>query len=102
MSYDYFSPDGNASHKHSTHNHIQTEGSTVPIYHEGTLIKTVPVCWDWCNIQGTEYEISDVRYGSIDGVILPEICDIIEAIQEKMGLHSSLTFPAKFHHDSRL
>lgn len=80
-----------------------TEGTTCPIYdHEGELIKNVHICFDWCNVQGTEYEISDVRYGSIDGVILPEICDIIQAIQEKMGLHNSLTFPYKFHHEPKL
>lgn len=78
-----------------------TEGSEVPIYHEGTLIKTVPVCWDWCKTQN-EIEISDVRYGSIDGVLLPEICDIIEAIQERMGLRETLIFPSRFHHEPKI
>lgn len=100
MSYDYFSPDGNATP--SRNNSWTVEGTMVPIYNDGELIKTVAVCWEYCNIQGTEYEISDVRYGSIDGVILPEICDIIEAIQEKMGLHNSLTFPYKFTHEPKL
>lgn len=78
-----------------------TEGTTVPIYMDGELIKTVPVCWDWCKTQN-EIEISDVRYGSIDGVLLPEICDIIEAIQERMGLRETLIFPRRFHHDAKL
>lgn len=82
--------------------HYQIEGSMVPIYVDGELIKSVGLCWEFANTQGHEYEIIDVRYGSIDGVILPEICDIIQAIQEKMGLHCVLTFPDKFTHEPKL
>lgn len=83
--------------------HWTIEGTTVPIYdHEGEPIKNVPICWEWCNHEGSTYEICDVRYGSIDGVILPEICDMKEAIAEKMGLHNTLILPDKFHHDLAL
>lgn len=101
MAYDYFSPDGNAGRPlPKVHYHI--EGSMVPIYVDGEPIKSVGLCWEWANTQGHEYEIIDVRYGSIDGVLLPEIDDIIQAIQEKMGLGNSLTFPDKFSHDPKL
>lgn len=87
---------------HSPNLHWTIEGSMVPIYNDGDLIKSVGLCWEWANTQGREYEIIDVRYGSIDGVLLPEIDDIIQAIQEKMGLGNSLTFPDKFSHDPKL
>lgn len=100
--YDYFSSDGNAAPDRKRNN-IYTEGALCPIFdHEGEIIKNVHVCWDYENTQGSEYEISDVRYGSIDGVILPEIEDIIQAITEKMGLRNTLIFPDKFHHDLKL
>lgn len=99
--YDYFSPDGNAA-PDIKRNWI-IEGSMVPIFdHEGSLIKNVGVCWEYCNTHGSEYEIADVRYGSIDGVILPEIEDIIQAITEKMGLRNTLILPDKFTHEPRL
>jgi len=102
MSYDYFSPDGNAEREYASNVWI-IEGCLVPIYdHEGSLLKTVGLCWEYRNTQGSEYEIVDVQYGSIDGIILPEIEDIIEAIQQRMGLHNTLIFPTKFKHEPKL
>ncbi len=101
MNYDYFSPDGNAG-RSTPNSDYKIEGTMVPIYNDGDLIKCVAVCWEYLNTQGTEYEICDVQYGSIDGIILPEICDIIEVIQEKMGLHNTLIFPNKFKHEPKL
>jgi len=101
MSYDRFSPDGNAG-RSTPNNDWKIEGTMVPIYSDGDLIKCVAVCWEFLNTQGTEYEICDVQYGSIDGIILPEICDIIEAVQIKMGLNCSITFPNKFTHNPSL
>ena len=101
MAYDHFSPDGNSTRDIAKHWRI--EGAMCPIYdHEGQLIKHVAICWEYMNTQGTEYEIADVQYGSIDGVILPEICDIIEAMQIKMGLRNSLIIPTGFTHNAKL
>lgn len=99
--YNIFSSDGNAVQR-NTNPHYIIEGTMVPVYLDGELIKEVGLCWEWSKTPLNEYEICDVRYGSIDGVILPEICDIIEAIQEKMGLHCTLILPDKFSHDPKL
>jgi hypothetical protein len=101
MSYDYFSPDGNAG-RETPSKHWIIEGTMCPIYLEGDLLGCVALCWEYCNIQGSEYEIVDVQYGSLDGVILPEIEDIKTSIQDAMGLANTLIFPNKFHHNDKL
>lgn len=73
-----------------------------PIFNDGDLITCVGLCWEYANVRGNEYEIIDVRYGSVDGVLMPEIADIKQCIQEKIGLHCVLSFPDKFTHDLAL
>lgn len=101
MGYDRNSCDGNAG-RETPSKHWIIEGTMCPIYLDGDLLGCVALCWEYCNIQGSEYEIADVQYGSIDSVILPEIEDILQSIQEKMGLHNTLTFPTKFKHEPKL
>jgi len=78
------------------------EGTMVPIFSDGDLIKCVPVCFEWAENQDGHYEIADVRFGSIDGLIMPEVIDIEQAIQEHLGLKNTLIFPNKFTHDKAL
>ena len=78
-------------------------GCMVPIYTpDGDLIKCVGLCWEAANTEGYTYEIADVQYGSIDGIILPEIEDIHQAVREKMGLNATLIFPDKLTHNPKL
>lgn len=102
MAYDRNSTDGNASVNSIPKLHWTIAGCMVPIYNDGDLITCVGLCWEWANTQGHEYEIVDVRYGSVDGVLMPEIDDIIQTIQETMGLTATLILPDKFFHDKAL
>lgn len=99
--YDIFSSDGNALQR-NTNPHYIIEGTMVPVYLDGELIKEVGLCWEWSKTPLNEYEICDVRYGSIDGVILPDWDDVVACIQEKMGLSAILILPDKFSHDKNL
>ncbi len=82
--------------------HWIIEGTYAPIFNDGDLIKCVPVCFEWAENQDGHYEIADVRYGSIDGIIMPEVIDIEQAIQEHLGLKETLIFPDKYYHDPKL
>lgn len=101
MAYDYFSPDGNAGRPLPKVNWY-TDGAMVPIYIDGDLLTCVPVCFDWAYVGANHYEIADIRYGSVDGVLLPDIEDIHSSIREKFEGKVTLIFPDEMAHDSKL
>jgi len=83
--------------------HWITEGTTVGIYDAGDLITAVPVCFDYASDPNTNgFLISDVRYGSVDGVLMATIEDITEEIRNMFPSGTILTFEDEFHHEPRL
>jgi len=82
--------------------HWYIDGCMVPIFNEGDLIKCVGLSWEWAHNQDGHIEIACIEYGSIDGIIMPEIEDIHQAIQEQMGLRNTLIFPDTLTHNSKL
>lgn len=79
-----------------------SERTEVPIYNrEGDLMGKVLVTFSCANVQGYEYEVTDVVYGDLLNV-KPEHQEIVTAIQEKVGLGNSLVFAGSFLHDPNL
>lgn len=99
--YNIFSVDGNAGRPLPKLNWY-TEGTTAPIYVDGDLLTSVNVCFDWANVEGNHVEISDIRYGSVDGVLMPDVEDIHSAIQECFEGKRNFIFPDTMSHDKNL
>lgn len=100
MSYDYLSVDGNAGREPSLR--YKSDRTVVPIYNlEGDLIGEVPVTFSYANTAGFNYEITDVIYGDLLNV-KPEFVDIVQSIQERIGMMNSLSIVGNFTHEPAL
>lgn len=99
--YNYFSPDGNAPTPKKMH--WLTESTDCPIYLDGEEIAMVKICFDYADsfIPDTEFEVSDIRYGSIDGILMPCPDDIYEVIHEFLN-STKIVFEDKLTHEPKL
>lgn len=80
----------------------KSERTTVNIYNkDAELIGAVPITFAYAHTQGMEYEVCDVVYGDLLNQ-KPEHEDIVEAIQEAVGLSASLVFAGKFQWEPNL
>lgn len=81
---------------------FKSERCLVPIYdNRGDIIGNVPVTFSCANTEGFNYEVTDVVYGDLLNE-KPEYIDVVQAIQEAVGLQSTISFVGKFSHDGNL
>lgn len=82
-----------------------TEGTTCEVYLDGEPIGEVNICYDYAhsNQIGFDYEVADVRYGQLGGLLIPDEEDIRRAIADKLKtVEHRIIFPDKFTLEPKL
>lgn len=93
---------------HPTIDHLyywRIEDTTCPVFDpNGEIMGYVNICFDYSQypkLSEATYEVSDVRYGQLGGLLIPEAEDIRQAIEDKLG-SSRIIFPDKFNLEPKL